>query len=401
MAANTAHTAIASWQNFCAALSDAGTEILETEIRARTPEQHIEVETLLLRMLIFGSLAISELDADHPDWLPIMNSTMRSPNPNPDTVYHFCSIRGEGRYRIRGDRGSSLLMHMQIFRRCPGFHDSADTLSDTNLDDLPRGEDGGIDILLSESRPDEYEGAWLPLDETVDILYLVVRQVSYDWSAETGARLAIERLDAPIRKGRTNASDFYQRLQEIPLYVRRMGQMVGRMLAAQSAVKQHPNQMLDVSRKFSDVPIIATQAYSQGEFVLKDSEAAILEFTAPRDCPYWNLQLMDSFYNALNYSYAQTGISGGDARVDHDGKVRVVISRRDVGAPNWLDKMDYDEVSLRGRWFACETPDTTTTIVPVDDVFDHLPEGTPVISDEARSTALRRRSQGAQLRRRW
>ena len=85
-----------------------------------------------------------------------------------------------------------------------------------------------------------------------------------------------------------------------------------------------------------------------------------------------------------------------------DGWFRAVISERDPGVPNWLDKADYPWGVIQMRWNrASEYPDPTIKKVPVADVRAHLPADTPVVTPEERAESLRRRREGAQLRRIW
>jgi hypothetical protein len=90
------------------------------------------------------------------------------------------------------------------------------------------------------------------------------------------------------------------------------------------------------------------------------------------------------------------------ARIDSDGRFRAVVSRRDPGVPNWLDKADYPWGIVQLRWNrASDHPDPTMKKVPFAAVRDHLPADTPVVTPEARREQLRARREAAQLRRIW
>ena len=55
-----------------------------------------------------------------------------------------------------------------------------------------------------------------------------------------------------------------------------------------------------------------------------------------------------------------------------------MISRRDPGVPNWLDKGDYPWGIIQMRWNrASDYPDPIITKVPFDEIRAHLPEDTP------------------------
>ena len=79
-----------------------------------------------------------------------------------------------------------------------------------------------------------------------------------------------------------------------------------------------------------------------------------------------------------------------------------MISRRDPGVPNWLDKADFPWGVIQMRFNrATDFPEATVTKVPVVDVRAHLPADTPVVTPAEREEQLRRRREGAQLRRIW
>ena len=81
---------------------------------------------------------------------------------------------------------------------------------------------------------------------------------------------------------------------------------------------------------------------------------------------------------------------------------RSVVSKRDPGVHNWLDKADWPWGILQARFYrADEYPEATVTRVPVADVLDHLPSGTRKVSPDERVAQLRHRREGAQLRHIW
>ena len=77
-------------------------------------------------------------------------------------------------------------------------------------------------------------------------------------------------------------------------------------------------------------------------------------------------------------------------------------SSRDPGVPNWLDKGNTPWGVVQLRWnLASDFPNPTMTKVAFDDVRNHLPDDTPVVSAADRAESLRQRREGAQLRRIW
>jgi hypothetical protein len=88
--------------------------------------------------------------------------------------------------------------------------------------------------------------------------------------------------------------------------------------------------------------------------------------------------------------------------LDDDGMFRAVISRRDPGVHNWLDKADNRWGIIQLRWNRpSDAPDPTVKKVPLADVLKHLPADTVVLTPEQRKAQLRDRREAYQLRHLW
>jgi hypothetical protein len=73
--------------------------------------------------------------------------------------------------------------------------------------------------------------------------------------------------------------------------------------------------------------------------------------TVPRsDAPYQGIQLGSTWYISLDYINHQTSLTADQARVDPDGKIRFVISERDPGVANWLERTGHDRGYVQIRW---------------------------------------------------
>jgi len=128
----------------------------------------------------------------------------------------------------------------------------------------------------------------------------------------------------------------------------------------------------------------------------------IRETELPARRPYWNIQLNDPYFNALEYVYRLSSLNGHTATISADGEFRAVIALEDPGVPNWLDPAGYKEGGIYGRWYDCDTnPTPVIKRVPLAELRRHLPAGTPVVTLEQRADELRRRVRACQRRRRW
>ncbi len=146
----------------------------------------------------------------------------------------------------------------------------------------------------------------------------------------------------------------------------------------------------------------AVPAFGWKRMHLAPGEAVILETELPTERRYWNVQLNDELWNAVEYIYRQSSLNGHQARIDSDGRFRAVISLEDPGVHNWLDPGETLRGMLIGRWLGCSShPVPTLTRVPLPELRKHLPADIPTITADERAAQLRARRIGGQLRRRW
>jgi hypothetical protein len=79
-----------------------------------------------------------------------------------------------------------------------------------------------------------------------------------------------------------------------------------------------------------------------------------------------------------------TGIASRQS-IDADGKVRIVLSARDPGVPNWLDTSGFLQGYAQWRWYLSDRfPVPDTQLVPLGEVRRNLPPATPRVSQESR-----------------
>jgi len=144
------------------------------------------------------------------------------------------------------------------------------------------------------------------------------------------------------------------------------------------------------------------QVYWPACFQFEEGEALIIETELPKMRPYWNVQLNDPYFNALEYVYRLSSINGHCAKLSSDGKFRALISLQDPGVPNWLDPAGYTEGGIYGRWYECDSePVPTITRVKLAELRRHLPPDTPTVTAAQRAQELRERVRACQRRRRW
>ena len=166
--------------------------------------------------------------------------------------------------------------------------------------------------------------------------------------------------------------------------------------------EHHGVNTIKRSTKIDDMGGLPKQAYYDGMHEIADDEALILETELPGQCRYWQALVGDDRFCTVDWVNRQSSLNDFQATIDSDGKFRAVISRRDPGVPNWLDKADYPWGIIQMRWnHASDFPDPVVTKVPFDEIRAHLPADTPVVTPEQRREQIQARREAAQLRRLW
>src|SRR3546814_17592925 len=79
---------------------------------------------------------------------------------------------------------------------------------------LHKDASGHFDVILSPTRPAGYGGDWWQLDPKAS--FLMIRQVSADWTTERDPTISIERTDISVERPQPSAIDLEQRLRDVP-----------------------------------------------------------------------------------------------------------------------------------------------------------------------------------------
>lgn len=386
---------LAPWSEYVELLKPAG-ELRELLLDPQSQQLHAELYRQLLMNVSLGYFLYFQSSPAHPDWAPFLNSVFLL-QPNPDDTYLLAPLHGGGVYRISGTRGTVKLLTFGTGCNMMGMSAQPGRNFDYfDADGLTLGPKGEIDVILSAERPAGHTGDWWPLHREAE--FILVRQRSYDWGNEQDARLAIERLDPQPLKPRQSIETIDRQLRAL------LGGFAAQLSRQWLSYQKHARDRGLINRlELTDLGgSVAGQYYWQGIFDVGPDEALILETELPEKRPYWNVQLNDELWNAIEFIYRQSSLNGHQARVDGDGRFRAVIAHQDPGVPNWLDPVGSTQGMLIGRWYGCSSnPVPTMTRVPLAQVRRYLPADTPAVTAAEREAQLRSRRLGAQLRRRW
>jgi len=383
--------AIDEFFSYLEPLKDAVRELAHTW-RPNDPTYRADLFRQIMMNLSFGYFVYFNADAEHPDWSPLYNPVFAC-QPNPDDIYLFSQIRSDLTYRVSGHRGTVTKFIFVTEKGIPGTFDSIAGQSAVNsLDeqDFKVEPDGRFEIIFSAKRPAGYTGNWSELKPGADVIFSRYRMVN--WETEVDPQMTIECLDLVPLKPRLTAEQIKEKLKLVATVPANQNKIFFKM---QNDIKDHVGvNAFDPIR----IPGLTKQLYWPAVFQFDDGEALIIETDMPKVRPYWNIQLNDELFNAVEYVYRISHLNAWNAHISSDGKLRAVIALSDPGVPNWLDPAGFKE----GSWYDCDsTPTPIIKRVPMVKLHDYLPKDTPVVTPQQRQDQLQRRIRAAQRRRRW
>jgi hypothetical protein len=394
-------TQLPSWADQMRALQPVGENLMaKWRPEGATEAEVQDMNKLALSMLASAYLCHVYPDTKRPGFMPLWNYAFNQGGPDPDYVYLTAELDPAGTYRISGTRGTSRFVEItqqawDMLR--PALLAKGGPVRNHDLDDdVTLADDGSFSVVLSQTRPEGHEGDWWEM--MPETARLIVRSCSADWRNEVDARLAIERLDDPGSD--MTPEEIATRFADLPEWIEEM--IAFDMALIRYYREHHGVNAIKRSGVVDEMGGLPQQAYYDGMHEITDDEALILETDLPREARYWQALVGDDRFCTVDWVNRQSSLNDHQAVVDGDGRFRAVISRRDPGVPNWLDKGDYPWGVIQMRWNrASDHPDPTIKKVSFAEVREHLPADTPVVTPGERVELLRARREGAQLRRIW
>lgn len=261
------------------------------------------------------------------------------------------------------------------------------------LDDL-RTEDGQLNIVMSPERIPGCEN-WIRLHPRARLLN--VRIVVADWQHDVLPTIHIERQGTegvpPAPPTPTSVSNALDRSatwleRSLPFWASYVSQA---MASATPNTVSAPRKAPGSARNLS---------YGSAVWEL-GTEGALIITTEHPDAQYWGWSIHTApWFESGDWPHRQTSLSGEQLHVDSDGLVRIVLSQRDPGVPNWLDS----EARPRGLiFYRLVFPQVsiqpTAEVVPMGEVLSLMPDDHPRVSPPERREQLRRRRESAARRR--
>ncbi|MGC4964052.1 DUF1214 domain-containing protein [Gordonia sp. DT101] len=350
-----------SWNEFCDTLKSAGAAIVFPGAPA-DPLTQAEGYRYLSRLTRAGLEAFVEYaDPRAPVLRRMIHETAKMGSDNPDNYYLNATVDGTLDYRITGTRGTVDYLGFGTQEGNYGEGGQMPTTGYLEAADLEIGPDGRFELILSATG---HEGNWLPM--TPDTGLLIVRQTFADRTTEVPADLHIELLSGAATPEPLSPASLDAGLAKASLLVAGAS-----MLFANWArdFQKHTNElpMFDPERSTKaggDPNIIYYHSYWR----LGPDEALVIESEIP-ECDGWNFQLDNHWLESLDYRYHPVHVNKHTAKYRPDGSVRIVVSHRDPGLPNWIDTTGHDCGAMTFRWIRAAThPQPRTRVVRLSEL---------------------------------
>lgn len=381
------HASDQAWRDYLASIDAARSKALSWK-HAQSPEMRTQAMYYVSLMQAFGFNTYMGPRTAFPTFFSHLMFTPVEYSwgaPCPDFRYHWTKIDGSRSYRIWGHRGHTPWLHIQAQQGWWGDADQRN-LGSWDVDQFQIGRDGRFEIVAS---PDEHPGNWIRLERDVPNVCLLVRDIWDQWEGMEGASIYIEPLDErPTDSLVLTEEEIAARLRGIALQTHfSLNTWIRMTEEVIEAVGYNrfwmPNE--DVT-KIGGNPLAG---YVKCQYDLQQDEALLIECEIP-NVKYWSLQLADYFYQTIDYRFHPTSINNHQARLDADGKVRIVLSPGDPGVPNWVSTAGFPKAFAQWRWYLSDRhPVPDAKLVKLADLRRHLPAGTPMVTPEERRAQAR------------
>jgi hypothetical protein len=355
-------------QPFAGALAEAE-RIISGAPHVRTPQDLVEGYDYLAGSIRAAIQMAWAYERDFPYFVQSTGPYTKMGLDNPDTLYFHAWLRDDAEYVVTGRRGTTTDLSFQVLNGDYSPVDVPDSLAAFDDRAIDIDPDGRFTLRFGPGLRGPNAFPLAP-----GSAMLVVREVYSDWSTEERGMLRIQRAD---RVGEAPN----------PLTQDAMTKRFG--VAGKILISRLKTFLAFPERFYLGLPVntltaprltpggLTTQYSSVGHYDLDDDQAMVITVPAS-DAPYQGIQLGSLWYLSLDYINHQTSLTAHQAVTDPDGLIRYVISERDPGVANWLERTGHRRGYAQIRWQRLSRELTPADgprvdIVPVDDLPKELP----------------------------
>ena len=330
------------WEDFCDELKAAGSIVSEQELDKPILDK-VEGYRYLTRLLRLAlDMALEKSDPYFPEFYSLSHETAKIGADNPDNLYQNASIDGLLRYRVWGNKGS---VHYLSFGTKANRYAEDGTMATTGELDSEKidfDKDGNFEIILKQ---DSEQKNWLPMEPDSNLL--IVRQSFLDKTKEVPASINIECINTNKKPPALSKENLNQGLKKTVNFIK----------GTATTFKTWTNIFEENPNKFSSIDQSMFQKaggdpniyYLHGYWELKDDQGLLVKTKIPI-CDYWNFQLNNFWMESLDYRYFDICLNNANAKLEPDGSLLILISRKDVGFNNWVDTAHHSSGTMLLRW---------------------------------------------------
>jgi hypothetical protein len=395
----------AAWKVFCDRLQEAGDRVFK-DYNPPTPLHRADAFRFLTQNLGQAfDLALETKDTRFPVLHAFCTPFRKLGSDNADFVYQQAWIDGESVYKISGNTGTARFLNFTVQgprpinqpgTDWPSLHEPFGDVPEANLfgHQMQVAWDGGFELYVGGASRGPN---WLPT--TPGSRKLFVRQ-GFDRWTELPAQLRIERIGMteprplPTPESMVNAMDW-----------------AGRFVTG--LMNDWPDHPYQYSGAVDPINVNSFPIQPQGDaaadkrrgravahlcWALAPDEALIIEFDSHDGL--WMMTNMGVFFNSMDYLYRPVSYTPSRAKIDRDGKVRLILCHEDPGYHNWLDTQTFERGNLTYRNLLSEHLTAfRTQLVKRSQLAAALPVDSIKITREERIHQMRERFDG--IRRRY
>jgi len=391
----------AAWRVFCERLQAAGDRVFK-DYNPAAPLHRADAFRFLTQNLGQAfDLALETRDTRFPVIHAFSTPFCKLGSDCADFLYQQAWIDGESVYRISGNRGSARFLNFTVQgprpERQPGtgwpsLHEPFGDIPEANLfgHQLQTEPNGGFELSLGGERRGPN---WLPT--TAATRKLFIRQGFDRWS-EMPARLRIERVDMSVPRPLPTPQIVAEAMDWAGRFVtglmddwpdhpyRYSGAVVNPALVNEFPPAPQSDGAAD-RRRGRSVAHLCWQ--------LEPDEALIIEFDSHDG--FWSVTNMGVFFNSMDYLYRPVSYTPSRAKVDRDGKVRLILCHGDPGYHNWIDTQGFERGNLTYRNLLSEAhTEFGTRVVKRSQLTAALPADAATVTSEQRLQQMRDRFDG-------
>jgi Protein of unknown function (DUF1214) len=385
-----------AWQEFCRRLDATGQEALAKSVVPGELDLAEGLRYLTRIACLCLEARMENTDGAHPYIARNIGPIRKLGGDNPHGLYLDTPIDGRDTYRIRGQKGSAGWASFQI-QRCHAALGKGLSIFGGHLllPALQTDAQGRFEIGVG---PEPQAGQWIQSDDYSEVM--VIRQFFNDPDDVRPMDLSIENLSrGHTPKRPLTLADASQKLagagQLFQLMVPVMQQMMrSNRERSLNCFETADGGGVSVGGVPGGIPVT-------GFWQLAEDEALVMDVMPPADCPYWDVQVGNGWYESFDYRHFISGSSDRETERNADGSVTLVLSERDPGRVNWLECAGHREGHMAIRWqaIAGAPPAPRCRVVKIAELARHAGHLREVSAAErAQQRRRRRRAVDARFR---